>query len=179
MSMLKDIYDSWGNGRAVQVISECYVLPEGTEAVCYQEMSGDYLVYVMEKQQFHRNYVKRDEPREDSLENVRGTTGEEFQKEPKGKEIEEEGRRAGRKERREEGQEDPQMSGLIRFLDADTYREKIKILEVMKDRLDDHMLNNMAVSLDLSLEDGVDGYSFIMSELKIRSRFEGKRGERL
>ena len=33
--------------------------------------------------------------------------------------------------------------------------------------------------LDLSLEDGVDGYSFLMSELKIRSRFEGKRGERL
>ena len=71
------------------------------------------------------------------------------------------------------------MSELIRFLDADTYREKIKILEEMKDRLDDHMLNNMAVSLDLSLEDGVDGYSYIMSELKIRSRFESKRGERL
>ena len=71
------------------------------------------------------------------------------------------------------------MSELIRFLDADTYREKIKILEEMKDRLDDHMLNNMAVSLDLSLEDGVDGYTYIMSELKIRSRFEGKRGERL
>ena len=35
------------------------------------------------------------------------------------------------------------------------------------------------LSLDLSLEDGVDGYSFLMSELKIRSRFEGKRGERL
>ena len=42
-----------------------------------------------------------------------------------------------------------------------------------------YILNNMAVSLDLSLEDGVDGYSFLMSELKIRSRFEGKRGDRL
>ena len=155
MSMLKDIYDSRGSGRAVQVISECYILPEGTEAVCYQEMSGDYLVYVLEN------------------------TGEKLQKEAKGKEIGEDGRGAGRKDRREERQEDQQMSGLIRFLDADTYREKIKILEDMKDRLDDHMLNNMAVSLDLSLEDGVDGYAYIMSELKIRSRFEGKRGERL
>ena len=62
---------------------------------------------------------------------------------------------------------------------ADTYREKMKILESMKDDLNEHILNNMAVSLDLSLEDGVDGYSFLMSELKIRSRFEGKRGERL
>lgn len=58
-------------------------------------------------------------------------------------------------------------------------REKMKILESMKDDLNEHILNNMAVSLDLSLEDGVDGYSFLMSELKIRSRFEGKRGERL
>lgn len=56
---------------------------------------------------------------------------------------------------------------------------KMKILESMKDDLNEHILNNMAVSLDLSLEDGVDGYSFLMSELKIRSRFEGKRGERL
>ena len=84
-----------------------------------------------------------------------------------------------REDRRNDGQEVHQMSELIRFLDADTYREKIKILEEMKDRLDDHMLNNMAVSLDLSLEEGVDGYTYIMSELKIRSRFEGKRGERL
>ena len=49
----------------------------------------------------------------------------------------------------------------------------------MKDELDDRTLNNMAVSLDLSIEDGVDGYSLLMSELRIRSRFEGKRGERL
>ena len=72
-----------------------------------------------------------------------------------------------------------QFDQLMAFLDADTYREKMKILESMKDELNEHILNNMAVSLDLSLEDGVDGYSFLMSELKIRSRFEGKRGDRL
>mgnify|MGYP002536985198 CR=1 FL=1 len=50
---------------------------------------------------------------------------------------------------------------------------------IPESNLNELILNNMAVSLDLSLEDGVDGYSFLMSELKIRSRFEGKRGERL
>ena len=84
---------------------------------------------------------------------------------------------------KEEAETEPkpkkEISDLVRFLDADTYREKMKILESMKDDLNEHILNNMAVSLDLSLEDGVDGYSFLMSELKIRSRFEGKRGERL
>ena len=173
MSMLKDIYDSRGNGRAVQVISECYILPEGTEAVCYQEMSGDYLVYVLEKQQFHRNYSKRDAGRKEMPQ--KRNTGKILQAEPRMKKREEHRWKDGR----EKSQEDHPMSELIRFLDADTYREKIKILEEMKDRLDDHMLNNMAVSLDLSLEDGVDGYSYIMSELKIRSRFESKRGERL
>lgn len=79
----------------------------------------------------------------------------------------------------EEAKSEEEVSDLIRFLDADTYREKMKILESMKDELNEHILNNMAVSLDLSLEDGVDGYSFLMSELKIRSRFEGKRGDRL
>ncbi len=171
MSMLKDIYNSRGNGRTVQVISECYILPEGTEAVCYQEMSGDYPVYVLEKQQFHRNYLKRDERRDEISKKMERHMVNIVQEEPRGKER--------REDRRNDGQEDHQMSELIRFLDADTYREKIKILEEMKDRLDDHMLNNMAVSLDLSLEDGVDGYTYIMSELKIRSRFEGKRGERL
>lgn len=175
MSMLKDIYDSQGNGRAVQVISECYILPEGTEAVCYQEMSGDYLVYVLEKQQFHRNYSKRDAGRKEMLQKTERNTGKILQAESRMKKREEHRWKDGR----EKSQEDHPMSELIRFLDADTYREKIKILEEMKDRLDDHMLNNMAVSLDLSLEDGVDGYSYIMSELKIRSRFESKRGERL
>lgn len=175
MSMLKDIYDSRGNGRAVQVISECYILPEGTEAVCYQEMSGDYLVYVLEKQQFHRNYSKRDAGRKEMPQKAERNTGKILQAESRIKKREE----LRWKDGQENSEEDHPMSELIRFLDADTYREKIKILEEMKDKLDDHMLNNMAVSLDLSLEDGVDGYSYIMSELKIRSRFESKRGERL
>lgn len=74
---------------------------------------------------------------------------------------------------------DSSMDKLLLFLDAETYREKIQILEEMKEDLNEHLLNNMAVSLDLSIEDGMDGYALIMSELKIRSRFEGKRGERL
>ena len=49
----------------------------------------------------------------------------------------------------------------------------------MEDELDKHMLNNIAVSLDLPLEDGVDIAELIKSELRIRSRYEGERGDRL
>ena len=144
--MLQDIYVSRSTGQIVQKISQCSILPEETEAVCYQKMSGEYPVYVMEKRLFEQTYRRRGDLVQTS--------------EP-------------------QTETDDSLSDLIRFLDADSYREKMKILEGMKENLDEHMLNNLAVSLDLSIEDNVDGYSFIMSELKIRSRFEGKRGERL
>ena len=50
-------------------------------------------------------------------------------------------------------------------------------LENMKDDLDEHMINNIAVSLDLSIENGMDAYQTILSELKIREKYESDRGE--
>ncbi len=52
------------------------------------------------------------------------------------------------------------------------------MLEKMKDDMDSFMINNIAVSLDLSIEDGVDGYEFILSELRMRDRYESHRGDR-
>ena len=73
---------------------------------------------------------------------------------------------------------DEKMRKMLAFFDAPTYRQKLKILEEMKNDLDEHMINNMAVSLDLSIEEGMDGYK-ILSELKIRSKYETSRGDRL
>lgn len=163
--MLQNIYYSRRSNKAVQVISQCRILPEGTEAVCYQEMCGDFPVYVLEKRQFDETFCERQF----------GNMGEGIA--TKTMESADDKIHGGFTDSREN--DSNEVSDLIRFLDADTYGEKIKILEGMKDELNEHLLNNMAVSLDLSIEDGVDGYSFLMSELKIRSRFEGKRGERL
>lgn len=157
--MLQDIYYSRKTNKAVQIISECKIMPEQTEAICFQELTEGFSVYAIEKKTFFELYCKR--------------VGNVTRKNDYMEQVEE------RYNREPEEKEQIETSGLLRFLDADTYRDKIKILEGMKDELDDHILNNMAVSLDLSIEDGVDGYSFIMSELRIRSRFEGKRGDRL
>lgn len=43
---------------------------------------------------------------------------------------------------------------LIEFLDADTYEDKLNILVGLHSRITDDMLNTMAVSLDLELEEG-------------------------
>lgn len=150
--MLQDIYYSRKSNKAVQVISQCRILPDGTKAICFQELSDNYEVLVMAEEHFTKSFYKQETDR---------------------------GRGGRNPERISSKEENEKVSDLIRFLDAETYEGKIKILEGMKDELDEHMLNNMAVSLDLSIESGVDGYALLMSELKIRSRFEGKRGERL
>ncbi len=163
--MLQDIYYSRKSNKAVQVITQCRVLPDGTNAICFQELSGDYEVFVMASENFARAFYKRGQYGPfDGDDQKKISQGDIHQK------------RICQNENTESEEEVP---ALIRFLDAETYKEKIKILEEMKDELDDRTMNNLAVSLDLSIEDGVDGYSLLMSELRIRSRFEAKRGDRL
>ncbi len=176
--MLQEIYYSRKSGQAVQIIARCKILPEGTDAVCFQWMSGDFSTFVLDTKRFEASFVKRGERDIVASGEMPGEKGAPLTGVHKGtasEDVWDDGRRDENKCTEENGE----VSDLIRFLDADTYGEKMKILEQMKDKLDEHILNNMAVSLDLSLEDGVDGYSFLMSELKIRNRFEGKRGERL
>lgn len=212
--MLQDIYYSRRSNKAVQVIAQCRMLPEGTEAVCFQEMSGNYDVFVLGKEHFTRIFSKRKGEgylTEEDIETNRieeeeipkiqrgsdeddhrvielGQSVEESEPEEDNSSEYEDIVQPGAVVRPEEEHaedndadeaEDGDAPAIIRFLDADTYEEKMKVLEKMKDELDEHTLNNMAVSLDLSLEDGIDAYSLVMSELRIRSRYEGKRGDRL
>lgn len=43
---------------------------------------------------------------------------------------------------------------LLQFLDADTYEDKLNIMVGLHSRITDEMLNTIAVSLDLELEEG-------------------------
>lgn len=166
--MLQDIYYSRKSDRPVQVIARCRILPDGTDAICFQEMGGEFSVFVLASKQFDKVFYKRKKDGQEKNEPELLNAKDRMLQSQERIKLEE-----------PPAEEEATVPGLIRFLDADTYQKKIKILEEMKDELDDHILNNMAVSLDLSIDDGVDGYAFIMSELKIRSRFEGKRGDRL
>lgn len=217
--MLQDIYYSRRSNKAVQVITQCRILPDGTEAVCFQEMSDDYEVFVLAKEHFVRIFQKpdgeedglkqaavnqmkeaveeqgvEDRPEKtaeerDAVEHPEKTVEEQRGVEPPETEEEEEEAMGQQQTAGEEevisqpeetvAEEEETVPGIIRFLDAETYEAKMKVLESMRDDLDERTLNNMAVSLDLTINDGVDGYSFLMSELRIRSRYEGKRGQRL
>lgn len=202
--MLQDIYYSRRSNKAVQVIAQCRMLPDGAEAVCFQEMSGDYEVFVLAKEHFVRIFHKpnreeeglkqaavnqmKENMEEKNAADQSKVTAEEQEVADQSKETAEEKNAADQPEGEEELMNEPEeivteeeevVPGIIQFLDAETYEDKMKVLESMRDDLDERTLNNMAVSLDLTINSGVDAYSFLMSELRIRSRYEGKRGQRL
>lgn len=66
---------------------------------------------------------------------------------------------------------------LIAFLDAGNCRDKLDILVGMEKHLDEHILNSIAVSLDLAItEDGFeDRLEGVKDYLKARIRFEDVR----
>ena len=160
-------------GAPVQITARAQTKPTYQEVICYQELTDPYDYYVMEKSQFFAEYVK------------------EFAELPLvgRKRIEKKEDLPDKQPRISKGEvmaaeepDDPEketIQKMLAFLDAERTHEKIRILEDMKENLDDHILNNLAVSLDLSLKDGADGYEIIMSELRVRERYEGNRGDRL
>ncbi len=166
-------------GAPVQIIARAQTKPTYQEVICYQELSKPYDYYVMEKRQFFAEYVKEFA----ELPLVGRRQIEKREDLPDRQPRISKGEVMTAQETEESEQTDDTENGAIRkmlaFLDADTYYEKIRILEDMKDELDEHILNNLAVSLDLSIEDGMDGYQMILSELKMREKYESDRGVRL
>lgn len=64
---------------------------------------------------------------------------------------------------------------MMRLLDAESFREKRQIFMGLKQYVNKHMLNNIAVALDIVLEEGdVDAqYDSIMQCMAAFERFEG------
>ncbi|MCR5796519.1 MAG: hypothetical protein K6G63_01175 [Eubacterium sp.] len=141
--MFAEVYISLSR-KKVQIISECKIYPDMQEAVCYQELEGDYQVLVMKKKDFYSKFKPVSPPAQVPV--TREDTGV--------------------AEKAEE------RNILLDFLDAATYEEKINIMTEHRDDFDDHMLNNMAVSLDIPIIEDKDMYSVILNELRIKNRYE-------
>jgi len=64
-----------------------------------------------------------------------------------------------------------------RFLDADTYRDKLSILMSLGDHITDKQLHDMAITLDITIEDGDvrEKYQNLVQCLRTMARFEMKR----
>ena len=68
-------------------------------------------------------------------------------------------------------------SRLLAFLDADTYREKLNLLVSMRESLTDDMVNTMAVSLDIEVNEGAieERYDALKNCLLMLEKYECSR----
>lgn len=66
---------------------------------------------------------------------------------------------------------------LAKFLDANTYEERLDIMVGMRDRVDKEMLTTMAIACDMPVPDGdiSDQFETIRTTLLTRERYEGSR----
>ena len=66
---------------------------------------------------------------------------------------------------------------LYEFLDADTYQQRLNIMAALQHRITDEMINTMAVSMDVEIEDGdiMDRYEQLKNCLLTRDRYEHSR----
>lgn len=148
-------------GQPVQIIARAQTKPTFQEVICYQELTSPYEHFVMEQRQFFADYVKKFE----ELPLVGRKKLEKREDLPDKQPLISKG----------EVQNDSQTEKILEFFDEESFSEKLKLFEKMEDELDERMLGNIAVSLDLPIEDGVDIAELIKSELQIRGRYEGER----
>ena len=66
---------------------------------------------------------------------------------------------------------------MMEFLDAETYQEKLDILDRMQLDLTDYLIDTMAVSLDVTIPDGdiSDRYRQLKSCIAAKMRYEVSR----
>ena len=84
----------------------------------------------------------------------------------------------GRRDQKKDGILDEQVdSRLIRFLDTDTYQEKLKYLETIKDNLDDKIIDAMAASLDTEVPQGkiYDRFVSLKKVISAHAKYECTR----
>lgn len=170
------------------------------QMVVYQALYGDFGVYVRPLIMFmsevdHEKYpeaaqtyrfervdcpcvsvesLERIEKRAAEGANVQGKQPEERDNEP---ELVE--KRVSEEKEKEDSKEerfvlDPEVE---RFLDADTYKEKLDILMSLRNDITDKQLHDMAVTLDVTIEDGdvSDKFMNLVQCLKTMARFEINR----
>lgn len=146
-------------GRLYQIVAVAEHSETGEQMVVYQALYGDYRVYVRPYDMFisetdHEKYpgVKQ-RYRFEKVEPGSSCGGT------------------------EEDQEEGVNPILLEFLDADTLEEKMHIMAFYRNRMDENLLNSIAISLDLVVEkkELQEQYDEILNCLMMMEKFECNR----
>lgn len=163
-----EIYRHFKN-KLYQVIAVAKHTETGEDMVVYQALYGDFAVYVRPLAMFLGEVDHEKYPH--SREQYR------FEKVERGRTVED---TVGNMEP-EEKAEPEEVNGvdprLLAILDADTYNEKYKLLSSMQGDMTDRLINDLAVALDIAVDDGpVDQrYEKLKSALAMLCKYEVNR----
>ena len=181
-------------GRLYQIMAVAEHSETGEHMVVYQALYGDYRVYVRPYEMFvsevdHEKYpqvkqkyrfelvdlseencVKQEKPGQPDVSLVRKESGVKASEE-KAKEREN-AQSAGTLQ--EDGGVNPI---LLEFLDAETLEEKLHIMIFSRNQMDDNLLNSIAISLDLVVDEKStqEKYDEILNCLSMMEKFECNR----
>lgn len=175
--------------KLYQVKGIAYHSETKEKMVVYQALYGDYSLYVRPFDMFMSevDHVKYPDVKQiyrfeqvfldgsQSQENLRGDLDSVSQQDYSENRTDEED---GRRDQKKDGILDEQVdSRLIRFLDTDTYQEKLKYLETIKDNLDDKIIDAMAASLDTEVPQGkiYDRFVSLKKVISAHAKYECTR----
>lgn len=158
------IYYNRETGKRVQTIVGATAVPSMQDVVCFQELYDDYGFFVMSRDEFLSKFTRE-------FEGIGITAHLELERRA---ELPQKTRRIEQKKMDEEMEEKGNPL-LLKFLDAETYREKIKVLFQNRELFNDTLLETIAVCLDLTLEEGVDKFEFIVQHLELQQKYENNR----
>ena len=165
-------------GNLYQILSMAEHTENGEMLVIYQALYGDFKVYAREVSMFLSETDKAKYPsaqqkyRFEKVEAGNLQTGQETLQENKNTRKSECDKNTANEE--EILQIDPLV---MEFLDADSYEERLNILAALQGRITNEMINTMAVSVDLEINDGSveERYDALKSCLLTLEKYECNR----
>lgn len=186
-----ELYRHFKN-KLYQIVAVAEHSETGEKLVIYQALYGDYQVYarplemfisevdhgkypeVTQKYRFERveraELVSKEPEASASRKEPKPAAGERIPGRDAEPAVEENGRKWGR-------YGDEVNPKLMAFLDADELEDRYNILISMRDEVDDHMINSMAVVLDVVIPEGEvsDRYEQLKSCIRTKQRYETLR----
>ena len=152
------------DGSVIQKLNDAIFKKSGQKMIVYQEMQPPYTIYVVEENDFYQLLSA----------SVMTANAAEVSRVPDAVSA---AATATAAIEEEATMNEEDSSIMLQFLDAESYKEKIKVLEKNKSLIDTDMLELMAAALDEYLEgtDREELYYSFMQILRMRARFETDR----
>lgn len=186
-----EIYRHFKN-KLYQIVTVATHSESGEQLVIYQALYGDFAVYarpllmftsevdhvkypqVQQKYRFEKVEMQQDKEPVHPVQQKPETAAVSKMAEPETQPV---SRPQEQSTEAESATEEGINPKLMAFLDADDFEEKYNILVSMRDTITDHLINDMAVVLDVVIPEGDldDRYDALKNCVRTRQRYETMR----